>query len=515
MTSRKESGKNPPMPHLPATALGDISGIIQGLILLLWVTVPFAIALSAPKDDTNDYFMATIAVLGLVSFGLYAISFDLTEALLVGLIFITNSAFVDHAYLPRVPLLGGNLYLSDYYTVLAASCVLMVGKRHEGRLFGSYQAYFLVFSCAMAFSVLLGLLKGAEPHYVLRELHPLIYYPLAFFIAMRAFEQPGALSRIAVASVGIVFVSCAATFWQLFLSPQFQFMTFATPVYGLAQGEVLDAQLIRPPSDWLFLGFFLIAVATYTQWKKHRFLMVAIVGVDALCILLGYSRTMFAAVVGGLVFLGLIRKRRILPFLWSLAKTSLVMAALLIVIYSTVKAVAPGYSEAFQRRILGSFETSVVDSDEPFVLGSRVYETEMAIDQIGQHPILGLGAGAAYREILPFEFSQAEVAENPEDGRHFMHDVYLFVWMKYGLWGALAAGWIGWHFVREAWMQARRPGPQSLLPQGILIAFVGFAIANVAAPGFVALPAVPVLVGIMAAVIEVRSSRSRVSPVCT
>ncbi len=342
-------------------------------------------------------------------------------------------------------------------------------------------------------------------HYILRELHPLIYYPLALFVAIRALEEPRALSRILVVTVGIVLVSCAATFWQLFLSSQFQFMTYAASVYGLAQGEVLDAQLIRPPSDWLFLAFFLVAVATYSRWKEHRVLMVAVVIVDVLCILLGYSRTMFLAILGALLLLGLIRKRRVLPFLWSLAKTSVVMATLLIVVYSTVKATAPGYTEAFQMRILGSLETRAVDSDEPFVLGSRLYEHQMAIEHISQHPLFGLGSGAAYREILPFEYSQSEVAENPEDGRHFMHDVYLFIWMKYGLWGALAAGWIVWHFVRQTWILARQAGNQALLPQGVLIAFAGFAIANVASPGFVGTPAVPTLVGIMAAIIEVRS----------
>ena len=496
------------MAPLPARTLGDVSRGVQALIVLVWVTVPFAVALVAPKDDKNDYFIATIAVLALVSFCLYAISFGLTEALAVGLIFITNSAFVDYAYLPRVPLLGGSFFLSDYYVVLAAACVFLVAKRGEGKLFGSYQKHFCVFAAAVAFSTLLGLYEKAEVHYVLRELHPLIYYPLGFFIATRALERPGAKPRILIATTGIVFVSCIATVWQLGLTPQFQFMTFASPVFGLAEGEVLNAQLIRPPSDWLFVGFLLVAVATYSYWRKRKVLMLAIVALDVLCILLGYSRTMFIAILGALTLLGFVRKRRILPFMWSSAKTIAVVIVFLTVIYSTVNAIAPGYSEAFQRRILGSLATSVVDSDEPFLLGSRVYETQMAIEHIVEHPFIGLGAGTAYREVLPFEFSQTEVSENPEDARHFMHDVYLFVWMKYGLWGALSAAWLVSHFVREAWILARQSGDQALLYQGLLIAFTGFAIANFAAPGFVALPSTPTLVSLMAAIVEVGNRAS-------
>lgn len=487
--------------------------LIQALVVLVWVTVPFLVALAVPKDDMNAYFMAIVGFLALLSFGVYSIWFGLTESLLIGLIFITNSAFVDHAYLPRVPLLGGNFYLSDYYLLLATSIVVLLAERKKTRVLGTYHRYFVLFACAMTFSSVLGLIRGAEVHYVLRELHPLVYYPLALFIAIQAVQGRGALPRILVVSTGIVLVSCGATLWQLFLTPDFQFMTFAAPVYGLAEGEVLDARLIRPPSDWLFLTFFLLSVATYPRWKERRFLVSIIVLLDAICIMLGYSRTMFAAIIAALAFLALIRKRKIGPFLWSLTKTTVATAGILFLIYSAVNATAPAYTDAFKRRILGSFETSLLDSDEPFLLGSRVYETQMAIDHIIEHPILGLGTGAEYRDILPFELSQSEVSENPEDGRHFMHNAYIFAWMKYGLLGGLAMGMIAWHFLKETWFLARQPGAQSLLPQGILTVFAGFAIANVAAPSFFATPAGPTILSIMAAVIEVQSKQLARPPV--
>jgi hypothetical protein len=501
MHTNDEHDTNSLVPASSATA--NIGGMLQVIVVLIWVSVPFAVALVAPKADQNAYFVAAIGTLGLLCFALYAIAFNVTEALFIGLIFITNSAFVDHAYLPTVSLLGGTLFLSDYYLIIASLCVLVIGKRREGRLLGSYHKYFVVLALAMVLSAIIGVSRGAEIHYVLRELHPFIYYPLALFMTVRALDQPRAMSRIIIVSVGIVVVSCVATFWQLFLSPQFQFMTSASPVFGLGQGEVLDAQSIRPPSDWLFLVFFLVAVATYSSWKKSRLLVGGIVVLDAFCVLLGYSRTMFLAILGALMVLGLVRKRRILPFIWSVTKTTAVVAVLLTGIYSMLNALAPAYTEAFELRILGSLETSVMDSDEPFVLGSRIYETQMAIEHIVENPFFGLGTGAAYREILPFEFSQVEVAENPEDGRHFMHNIYLFVWMKYGLWGALALGWIAWHFVRQTWVLARQPGDETILPQGILVAFSGIAIANLAAPSFVVSPATPTLVAIMAGFIEV------------
>ena len=487
----------------------QVNGALQWLIVGAWSILPFAAVMIAPENSMRAYFWTVVGVLGFLCFVSYAVWFGLTEALLIGLVFITNSALSDPDYLPRVSFLGGNFFFSDFYIVLACCSILVIGTRRKGELLGGYRSHFIALTSVVLLSLCVGLNRGAEVHYVLRELHPLIYYPLTIFLTVCALENPGALWRILVVTTDIVILSCAATLWQLLLISRFQFMTYASPVFGLSQGETLDAQSIRPPSQWLFLVFLLAAFAAYPLWKKHRILVTGVIALDSLCIFLGYSRTIFLAIAGGLVAFALMRKRAFVPFVWSMVKTTVIVFMILVVIRSAAKEVAPGYWEAFEERIIGSFETNLVDSDRPFVFGSRIYEITMAIDHIKQHPFLGLGAGAAYREILPFEYSQTEVSENPEDGRHFMHNTYLYVWMKYGLWGALAAGWIVWHFLRRTWIFARWPGSEALVPRGILVAFIGLAIANLVAPGFIASPATPTLVGLMAGLVEAGYSRYR------
>jgi hypothetical protein len=504
-TNEPAGASGPTRAGLSTVSGPNIRTVFQASIVGAWVTVPFAVAMATSKEAGNTSFLVTLGILAFFSFAFYALWFGFAEALLVGLIFITNSAFSDPAYLPRVSLGGGNLFLCDYYLILAGIVTLLMGRSGPQRFFGSYRRYFFTFAFAIGVSVCVGLARHSDTHYMLRELHPLVYYPLVYVIAIRTLDTEERWSRVLVATVGIVFVSCAATFWQLFMSSQFQFMTSATPVFGLAQGEEFNAQSLRPPSAWLFLVFLLVTLATYSCWKKHRLLIGGVLLADTLCILVGYSRSVFVAIIGALLFLGLIRKRRILPFLWSVTKWTTVAATMLIVLYWAVNAAAPGYTEAFESRIIGSLGTSITDTDEPFLLGARLYEVQMAITHIIEHPLLGLGAGAEYRDILPFEYSQGEVQENPDDGRYYMHNSYLFVWMKYGLFGALAAVWIVWHFVQQTWVLARQPGGQALLPQGMLIAFAGLAIANVTAPAFVASAPTPILVGLMAGFIEVRN----------
>ena len=140
---------------------------------------------------------------------------------------------------------------------------------------------------------------------------------------------------------------------------------------------------------------------------------------------------------------------------------------------------------------------------EMCIRDSRLYEMQSAIGHIGDHPILGLGVGMEYRDIQPFEYAQSEVRENPEDAVRYMHDTYLYFWMKYGLLGVLAAIWVVGHFLTRAWALARQNGDHAALFVGVLAAFAALAISNLVSPSFLDSPAAPTLVGLMAGLVEV------------
>src|SRR5262249_42068794 len=142
-----------------------------------------------------------------------------------------------------------------------------------------------------------------------------------------------------------------------------------------------------------------------------------------------------------------------------------------LVIRVMIGAIAPQYWEAFEDRVVSSLTTNALKSDDPWTFGSRLYEIQTAIGHIGEHPVVGLGVGMVYRDILPFEYMQTEVRENPEDAVRYMHNTYVYFLMKYGLLGALAAVLVMSRFVRRAWVLARGQQAEAVLYTGVLASF--------------------------------------------
>jgi len=219
-----------------------------------------------------------------------------------------------------------------------------------------------------------------------------------------------------------------------------------------------------------------------------------------LALLLGYSRNYFVALAAGVTVIVLLRTERWKSRLRHAALMLAVGLVAFLILSLALRKMAPDYWSAFEDRIISSFTPA--ESDAVWQFGSRLYEIEMATEHIRQHPILGLGAGMSYRDILPFEYQQADISENPDDAMHYMHDIYLYIWMKYGLIGAVAGGWVVLHFLKRAWLLTRSDRREAVLFVGIVASFLALAASNLVSPSFVDSAAAPTVVGVMAALVE-------------
>jgi O-antigen ligase len=454
-------------------------------------------------DATNVFFF-WVGVFSVTVFVALAIKFTLREAILYGLVFLTNSAFTDSAFLPRLPFGGGNLFLSDAYLLAAVLLVFLSGRRTGDLLPGHYRKCFLVFGGTILIAALIGLSRGADPHYVLRELHYLPYYPLTMILVLHAVRSLEEQDRLLKFVTALVVVSAMGSFLQLAVADHFQFMSYADPAFNL-EGEQTGALRVRPPSQWLFLVFLVGALGTYPLWRRRRGLMLAALTSVLLALFLGYSRNYFLALAVGVTVIVFLRKKGWKSRIRHAALAVTVGSVAFLILSLAVRKMAPDYWSAFEDRIISS--VTPAESDALWEFGSRLYEIEMATGHIRQHPILGLGVGTTYRDILPFEYRQADISENPDDAMHYMHNVYLYIWMKYGLIGALAGGWIVLLFLKRAWPLARSDAREAVLFTGIVASFLALAASNLVSPSFVDSAAAPTLVGLMAGLVELGHQR--------
>jgi O-Antigen ligase len=450
------------------------------------------------SDATNVFFI-WVGVLSAIAFAAVAIRFTLREATLYGLIFLTNSAFADPAFLPRLPFGGGNFFLSDAYLLAATLLAFLSGRRKFRLLPGHYRKCFLASGAAILMAAFIGLSRGADPHYVLRELHYLPYYPLTMILVLHAVRSQEEQDRLLKFITAIVVVSAMGSFLQLAVVDHFQFMSYADPAFNL-EGEQTGALRVRPESQWLFIVFLVAALGAYPLWKRKRGPMLGALAVLLSALFLGFSRNYIIALAAGVTVIVFLRAKRWKSRLRHTAGVLAVVSVGFLILSLAVQKIAPEYWSAFEDRIIASLTPA--ESDAVWQFGSRLYEIQMATEHIRQHPILGLGAGMTYRDILPFEYRQADVRENPDDAMHYMHDVYLYFWMKYGLIGALAGGWIALHFLKRAWLLTRSNRREAVLFTGIFASFVALAASNLVSPSFVGSAAAPTLVGLMAGLVE-------------
>ena len=167
------------------------------------------------------------------------------------------------------------------------------------------------------------------------------------------------------------------------------------------------------------LNIIILVMFTAAGWyvlKEIRtFRFLSLLALSAVGILLTFGRTTWgAALLGMAVVVYLLGLRKSWPMLlWSLLGATLAFAMLI--------AVKPAMLDALVARA-----TSV---EKEIEYGSsaawRYYEAEQILPQIGAHPVLGLGLGAAYRRPAPSDALPEQV--------RYIHNGYLFVASKMGL----------------------------------------------------------------------------------
>jgi hypothetical protein len=332
-----------------------------------------------------------------------------------------------------------------------------------------------------------GVAHGASVHTAAFDMRLMLFYA-AFWPALAALALPSSRTlvfRLVAVSAAAVVVLQAA---QVIVGP-------ATSLFWIAPSDVASTLTsdttgflrVRPP------GLTMVYVAAAFSlacllWgpRRHRLAAWVMSGITLTGVMLSLNRNMLIGLALGLSVVALVAPQR---------RRFVVMVATLVLVFTSLVTIG---NSAVGSNTVGSRIESITNYSalKTQTLDDRYYENRIATARIREHPILGLGWGPPYGAVIT----------SPDDGfavtqeRSFMHEQYLWIWMRAGLAGllalltALAFGLLN----GLRWFRARRAADDGWLGAGVVVALVALAASSNVAIYLTPPDSVVPLVGVLA-----------------
>jgi hypothetical protein len=262
------------------------------------------------------------------------------------------------------------------------------------------------------------------------------------------------------------------------------FLPYAEGQAGLREGVRFTSEGKGQIQGGLFafpicvlVGFAVLTSGTVRS-RVGQIALLALVGLNAIGLLLTYERTFWLATFLGLGFIavraGFAQRMRVV----------VLVLGLVLVLAPVMSTIAPGALSAASERLLSLNQYGSDDS-----VRYRLQEGRHVIDKIQAHPLIGWGLADEVFYGLPW-------LQTPPTADPFAHNGYLWLAWKLGIVGALLLlAAIGWAIVArpppdiDPLFRAVRLGAQAglLLMVVISITFPSFSALNITAVGGVLL----------------------------
>jgi hypothetical protein len=269
----------------------------------------------------------------------------------------------------------------------------------------------------------------------------------------------------------------------------------ATSLFWISPGDVAQMLTsdgtgflrVRPP------GLTLVYVAAAFSlacllWgpRRHRLAAWVMSGVTLTGVMLSLNRNMLIGLALGLSVAALVAPQR---------RRFIVLMATVVVIFTSLVTIG---SSAIGSNAVASRITSITNYSalKTQTLDDRYYENRIATARIHAHPFLGLGWGPPYGAVLQSSDNGVVVTQE----RGFMHEQYLWIWMRTGIAGllalliALAFGLLN----GLRWFRARSPADDGWLGAGVVVSLVALATSSNVAIYLTPPDSVVPLVGVLA-----------------
>ncbi|MCU0425993.1 MAG: O-antigen ligase family protein [Candidatus Kapabacteria bacterium] len=333
--------------------------------------------------------------------------------------------------------------------------MVFIQKRSFIRHFGDKVLVFTVF--LMSVNLLLVLVNDQSSALTwLREY--LLFYTMLYYLPWREhFTKREHIFTFLSLTAGVFIFIGATNLWQ----------------YVKAASNVLYAYQVWTSRKMLNTHIFLCATvlcsmgALYASTRKARLGMLCLTAFYAIVVLVSFSRGFWiSGMVGIIATLWLIDKRKVATVaLYSLLGGIFVLFAIQILF--------PERAALIIKVIQSRFASSAAGTQDLSLL-ARIYETRVVVDVLLQYILGGVGLGAAFTIFDPLERYYTRVT--------FIHNGYLYIWVKLGLPFFLAFYGAWAYMMRRAYTLARQKknAPlQRILAAGAFGSLVAFTLLNV------------------------------------
>jgi O-antigen ligase len=307
-----------------------------------------------------------------------------------------------------------------------------------------------VFLSAVVGGVAVGLANGADLHAAAFDMRMMLFYA-AFWPALAALTAGRELALKLVAAGVVVVVALQSL--QVIVGPSTHLFVIAPADLASSITDETGFLRVRPPgltTVYIVAAFALARVV----WgpARHRLLGWGMVAVALTGVILSLNRNMLMGLALGLSIAATVAPHRH-RFVVLAASVGMALSGIGLLAQTSSAGSNPIVSRF---AILGHYSRLKQQT-----LADRYYENHLALQKIREHPISGLGWGPYYGAML-LSSDAGFLVTKP---RPFMHEQYLWIWMRAGILGlisllaALALGvWNGARWCRsgkdDAWLGA-------------------------------------------------------------
>jgi len=322
------------------------------------------------------------------------------------------------------------------------------------------------FLTAVLGGVAVGVENGASFHAALFDARYMLFYA-AFWPALAAFARGyGLVFRLVCVGVILVVVLQAS---QVVIGPStHMFLIASSDLKSSLTADGTGFLRVRPPgltTVYVVAAFALARVLWGPKQRRAAVWCIALVSLTG--VVLSLNRNMVLGLILGLSAAALVAKRR---------HRVIVMATVLALALSAVVLIAQD-SAIGSNPVASRFATITNYSAlRTQTLNDRYYENGIAMQRIRAHPIAGLGWGPTYGAVSQ-SYDDGFVVTTP---RTFMHEQYLWIWMRAGIAGliALLAMLAFGILTGVRWCRARGHEEDGWLGAGVVVSLVALAASS-------------------------------------